>query len=272
MLGIFGVIVLVVGGFSAGGAIFDWPFLFSDGYREYNWVRSAGREGARGMLILFGGILVVVGFVAQVVDAASRTSLQAGRGSGPGQFAQSPKEGAAVDEPPTDSAAVPTVATPPATEAPQVAGPSMGQVEPPSGAGSAATPAATVSRTPTASTAAAWQSLTIFEPEAVPQESNTLLVLKYRFEEGHRPLAGAHYIWVTDALDKTAEVEYDAGVMQQQGQLTHIVRAPFVESGFDRTWSTSIVVEINGRRQPASNTLHIAPGEEVRSDPPPAPR
>jgi len=268
MLGIFGVIVLVLGGFSAGGAIFDWPFLFSDGYREYNWVRSAGREGARGMLILFGGILVVIGFVAQVVDAASRISLQAGRGIGPDRFAQSAEQGAAVDESSKESGAVATVATAPATAPPLVAGPTTGKVEPPSGAGTATT----VSKAPTASTAPAWQPLTIFEPEAVPQESDTLLVLKYRFEEGHRPLAGGHYIWVIDVLDKTAEVEYDAGAMQQEGQLTHIVRAPFVQSGFDRTWSTSIVVEFDGRRQPASNTLHIAPGEEVRSVPPPAPR
>src|SRR5690349_2100747 len=72
MLGVVGVIALVLGGFTAGGGAFDWEFLFSDGYREHPWVRSLGREGARGLLILLGCVLGVAGFIVQVIDTASK--------------------------------------------------------------------------------------------------------------------------------------------------------------------------------------------------------
>lgn len=266
MLGVFGVIVLVLGGFTAGGGIFEWPFLFSDGYREYNWVRSAGREGARGMLILSGGILVVLGFVAQVLDGAARARLDSGRGVGPARFAQT-GDAVAPEQPAVDA---PAAATPRVTleEAPKFGGPRMERIDRPSKTSAAASASTSP---PTKNNAPAWQPLTIDDAEAVAEGDDTLVMLQYRFEGDNRPVPGGHYFWIIDVLGGVTEIEYDAETLQREGQLTHIVRMPLRQIGFDRNWSTFIVLELSGHRRPISNILQMAPGEEPRSVPPPAP-
>lgn len=269
MLGIFGLIVLVLGGFAAGGGLFEWPFLFSDGYRDYSWVRSAGREGARGMLILIGGILVAVGFVAQMVDAAAGVKHDSGRGIGPGRYAQD-EESATPDEPSVDAPADGT-ANSAVTEQPRVAGPSMGKFEQHSTKPAVSAKATDAAAKKTVSDAPAWQPMTVENPEAMAEGDNTLVTVQYRFENDHRRVRGGHYLWVIDVLGAVTEVDYDAETLQDEGQLTHIVRMPPSESGFDRSWSTSIVLEINGRRQAVSNRLEISQGADVRSIPLPQP-
>lgn len=280
MLGVVAVVAMVLGGFAAGGGAFDWPFLFSDGHRDYAWVRSMGRDGARGLLLLFGSVLVLVGFVSQVVDSASQRVLVAD--------AATSQTSVGLDT--NDEVAVPNHF--PSTNVPPAAGaPSANHATVKNATGSAVTPAQPVAnpndakydRPPDAASYGASdnssaiaapgpQPMTIWNPDAVAQGDDTLVELQYRFEPGHRPLPGSHYIWVIDVVGMTNEVQYDATILQQQGQLTHLIRLPLKRSGLEQAWSTVLVVETNGQRAQASNRLYVTPGQSVRSTPLAAPR
>ena len=269
MLGVAGIIALVLGGFAAGGGAFDWEFLFSDGYREHPWVRSLGRDGARGVLILLGSVLVVVGCVSQVIDGASQPVSAVASAASQNLL---PID---VNDEPTlasdySSGSVSTKAAGPmTTPAPSVAGPTVDQTDyvPPA---VPASPSATDNAS--ANSQPGPQPMTIWSPEAVAQDADTIVSLQYRFEPGHLPLPGRHYLWVIELSSSTSEVLYEAETMQRQGQLTHIVRSPLKGSGFDRKWSTYLVVETNGPRKYVSNRLEITPGEGVRSTPLTMPR
>ena len=263
MLGVAGIIAMVLGGFAAGGGAFDWEFLFSDGYREHAWVRSLGRDGARGLLILLGSVLVVVGFVSQVIDSASQPVVAVASTAN-----QTFLPIDANDEPASTGdftgGTASKVPGPRATPAPSVAGPTVGQTD------YFPVPQPTTPGAIDESSGAAEpgpQPMTIWNPEADSQHGDTIVSLQYRFEPGHRPRPGSHYLWIIDLVQATSEVHYDAEAMQRQGQLTHIVRSPLKGSGFDRSWSTYLVVETNGRRAQVSNRLEIMSGEGVRSTP-----
>ena len=262
MLGIVGIMALLLGGFAAGGGAFDWAFLFSDGYREHTWVRSLGREGARGLLILFGSVLMVVGFISQVVDSASKPVRVVSTSSDEPLMASDGEDGSAPQ------AEVPEVAGP--TITPSVAAPSpTPRIEGPAAGAPDSPPASYLpSRPGTSATAAAPgpQLVTIWHPEVVAEDADTLVMLQYRFEVGHRPWAGFRYFWIIDLPDHTTEVESDGETLRKQGQLIHVFHMPLQGSGFQSTWSTVLMVEANGRRQEVSNRLQITP-EGVRSTP-----
>jgi hypothetical protein len=262
MLGILGIIALLLGGFAAGGGAFDWAFLFSDGYREHTWARSLGREGARGLLILFGSVLMVVGFISQVVDSASKpvrvisTSLDKPLTASDDRDGSAPQ--AEVPEVTGSTPNLPLTTPPPA---PRIEGPAAGAPNSP--------PASYLpSRSGNSATAAepGPQLVTIWHPEAVPEDADTLVMLQYRFESGHWPWTGFRYFWIIDLPDHTTEVESDGETLQRRGQLIHVFHTPLQGSGFQSTWSTVLMVEANGRRQQVSNRLEITP-EGVRSTP-----
>ncbi|HET6881419.1 MAG TPA: hypothetical protein VFI31_14750 [Pirellulales bacterium] len=263
MLGILGVVSLVLGGFTAGAGAFDWEFLFSDGYREYGWVRSIGREGARGMLMLLGGILMLGGFVSQVVDAASPSALASA--ALPRQTAENDDQGTTADglSPTNDDVPAPRPKTDfnsrrsaPDTLAPPKVGKNVAAPEP---------SAPTTSRPPPPADSTL-QEITIWEPDVVAEDGQTLLFLQYRFEAGHRPTAGIKYYWVIDFLGATHALEYEPESLQKQGQLTQVFSAPIEGGGFDQPWSTRLEAEANGRRTTISNRLEIS-AEGVRNVP-----
>jgi hypothetical protein len=257
MLGVFGVIALVMGGFTAGGGAFDWEFLFSDGYREHGWVRSFGREGARGLLILLGCVLGIAGFVMQVIDTASKPLPT---------VAAAPSEPApAIDGEPSSASERPTWPSKTSsgggkTTAPSIAGPTVGKKanEPDMSSNDAPTSSAEVDESDTGNLPARTgpQPITIWNPQVEPQENQTLLILQYRFERGHRPQPGSRYYWVINLLSGTNEIEYEAASLEKQGQLTQLFDTSR-GGGFDKEWSTRLEVETNGRRTPVSNLLEI---------------
>ncbi|HVX10469.1 MAG TPA: hypothetical protein VHC22_04775 [Pirellulales bacterium] len=263
MLGVVGVISLVVGGFAAGGGAFGWEFLFSDGYREHPWVRSLGRDGARGILMVFGGILALVGFVIQVIDTASKPVpapiVASNQVEPPDEAGRPPEETDSwnaspnAPEPPTtknfdDRTGGPAVVPGPTIgkNGPGIGKPSTddGRMQPPARRG--------------------LEPITISNPEVEPQEAQTLIILQYEFQPGHRPVAGTRYFWIIDLESGTIEVEYSPESLEKKGQLTHVVDTPPAGSGFDAPWSTRIDVEANRRRTPVSNRLEIS-SEGVRS-------
>jgi hypothetical protein len=259
MLGIAAVVSLVLGAFVAGGGAFDWEFLFSDGYREHNWVRSLGREGARGALIALGAVLAIAGFIGQVVDTASK----------PIDLTATTAENGTIENPDEPSLSNRTPATGSASNAlgnrgptTPVAGPSLGTMSapPPS-----YLPTAT-GGSPGASRPGP-QPMTIWDPEAVDEDGETFVTLQYRFEPGHQPLSNGRYLWIIDSLVTTIEVEYDPQSLQKQGQLTHLIRLPLASSGLLQSWSTVVMVEIGAQRRQVSNHLQVAPGNAVRSTP-----
>jgi hypothetical protein len=261
MLGIVAVVSLVLGAFVVGGGAFDWEFLFSDGYREHNWVRSLGREGARGTLILLGAVLAIVGFIGQVVDTASKpvdlTATTAENGT-----IENPGEPSLSNSTPATGSASNALGNQMPTKTPPVAGPSLGTMNapPPSYLPAASGSSTGVSRPGP-------QPMTIWDPEAVDEDGETFVTLQYRFERGHQPLSNSRYLWIIDSLVTTIEVEYDPQSLQKQGQLTHLIRLPLASSGLLQSWSTVVMVEIGKQRRQVSNHLQIAPGNAVRSTP-----
>lgn len=271
MLGIIGVIALVLGAFIAGGGAFDWEFLFSDGYREHAWVRSTGRDGARGLMMLLGGLLAMIGFVSQVVDAASQPSLVAASpGAGSTTVDKEPDAwpGRSTEDSSTPGTMARQSAAPRSVVGPTVAGPSVsnpragdpavgkasGAAKPAPGPGESFPPSAT-----------SGQAMTVSNPDVVVEENQTLVILQYRFEAGHRPLAGSQYHWIVSFMGVAHEIAYDAEAMQNQGQLTHLF-SDAAGGELNKHWSTWVEIETAGRRKPISNTLEIN-GGNVRSRP-----
>lgn len=261
MLGILGVVALVLGAFIAGGGAFDWEFLFSDGYREHPWVRSTGREGARGLMVLLGSLLAIGGFVSQVVDAASKpvsvTAAMPGTGSAAvASESAASADGGRQDTSSIDSAGQSTVTSPTVTR-PNVAGPKVGGT---------AKLGPTDSGRSAPSSGASGQAMTIWHPDVVPEENQTLVILQYRFEPGHRPVPGSQYHWLVAFSGVSHEITYEAEAMQKEGQLTHVFSDSAASGGFARHWSTWLEVETDGRRKQISNTLETT-GGEVQSKP-----
>jgi hypothetical protein len=267
MLGVFGVIALVLGGFTAGGGAFDWEFLFSDGYREHGWVRSFSRDGARGLLILLGSVLGVAGFVMQVVDTASKPV--------PAVAAAPSEPLAALDGEPSSSSESERPSWPSkksstsgkTTAAPSVAGPNVGKNA--TAAGMSSTDGETSSDEDDSGLSPVPpgpQPITIWNPQLEPQENQTLLILQYRFVRGHRPQPGSRYHWVVNLLSGTNEIEYEANSLEKQGQLTQLFDTPRAGGGFDQEWSTQLEIETDGRRAPVSNLLEIT-SEGIKSKP-----
>jgi hypothetical protein len=269
MLGILSIVSLVVGAFVAGGGAFDWQFLFSDGYREHNWVRSVGRDGARGLLVLFGGVLIVVGFVGQVVDAAAKPVAVTANDGG---TLESTDELPPANGPTAGSHSMETGPTghPKPSKGPAVAGPSLQPMT---------SPTASHSHAPSRSAAAAdnppppapgeHQPMTIWNPETELEEDGATIWLQYRFEPGHEPVAGAKYFWLIAFPDKDTEVEDDT--MDREGRRAFFVELPKPEQSLKR-WSTTVwSVESDGKKKQVSNRLEINNGE-VRSTPLAAPR
>ena len=202
--------------------------------------------------MLLGGILMLGGFVSQVVDAASTSALAT---------AAVPRQTAEDDDEETDangsSAANDDVPAPrpktdfnsrrstPASFAP----PKIGKK------GADPGPPAPTTRRPPAPADSSLQEITIWEPDVVTEDGQTLLFLQYRFEAGHRPTPGSRYYWVIDFLGTTHALEYDSASLQKQGQLTQVFNAPIEGGGFDHPWSTRLEGEVNGRRSPISNRL-----------------
>jgi hypothetical protein len=257
MLGILGVVALVLGAFIAGGGAFDWEFLFSDGYREHPWVRSTGREGARGLMVLLGSLLAIGGFVSQVVDAASNPVAVTAALPGT-EPATIDADSATSDERQTRDASIdstaPRAVAGPSMPRPNVAGPNLGGTSKLAPTDSAP------------SSAVSGQAITIWHPDVVDEENQTLVILQYRFEPGHRPVPGSHYHWLVAFSGASHEITYDAEAMQKEGQVTHVFSDSAAGRGFDTHWSTWLEVETEGRRKQISNTLEIT-GGEVQSKP-----
>jgi hypothetical protein len=260
MLGIAGVVALVLGAFTAGAGVFDWEFLFSDGYREYAWVRSLGREVARGLLMLLGGVLMIGGFVSQVVDAASKPVLATAALTRQTPESEAGEQDADEQPSPARDAAAPTplktdfnsrTSLPPTV----VPGTKEKNTASPGRVG------ADVKQPPPASSPL--QAMTIWEPDVAVEDAQTLLFLKYRFEAGHKPVAGGRYYWIVDFLGATHEVVYEAQSLQQQGQLTQVFGTPVEGGGFEHPWSNRVEIDRNGHRTQVSNRLEIS-SEGVR--------
>ncbi|HWB09228.1 MAG TPA: hypothetical protein VG826_08390 [Pirellulales bacterium] len=272
MLGILSLVLLVVGAFLAGGGAFDWAFLFSDGYREYNWVRSVGRGGARGLLMLLGSVVILVGFVGQVVDAAAKPV-----------FVTANSE-AALDKtdglPPAGGSADGSHSTetgkagPPATvPGPAVSGPSHHKTSPAKTSpavpqSQAATRSPGSSGGPPPAPPGGYQPITIWNPEVELYDGEATISLEYRFEAGHEPVPGAEYVWRLELPDGSREVVYES--LQSEGRLQYLAQLSQAETGLTR-WSTVLSVDLDGKQKRVSNRLEIASGK-VRSVPLEAPR
>lgn len=264
MLGIVAVVSLVLGAFMAGGGAFDWEFLFSDGYHDHRWARSLGRDGARGLLMLFGGVLIIVGFIGQVVDTAAKQPEVATSSSAAQDTIASPDEPSLPAVGPSSSSAAikpgaPTIGKTPTPPTPAT----TPQTTLPSVTASSGPPA---SYLPSTTSQPGPQPITIWNPQFFSQDDETLVTLQYRFEVGHHPLADAKYYWMINA-DQTTEVEYEPESVQREGQLSHLFLAPMASTGLQRSWSTELIYEIDKKRYRASNRLYFMPGRGVQSTP-----
>lgn len=259
MLGILGLLVLVLGAFTAGGGAFNWEFFFSDGYREHGWARSLGRDGARGILLLLGGVLVVAGFVSQIVDAASKPVSNRAVVNVPAMNNNTESSQEVVDPAPSPSSGSPAVAQP-QTVARQATRPAA----PATGAERRGTATAPSTRLP--GNMVSSQPVTIWNPDPAPEDMRTFLILQYRFEPGHQPHPGSQYVWVIDLQGVAHKVSFEGGTLEKQGQLTHLFDASAEGGGFDKPWATWIEIEVGGEGRQISNKLEID-GEEVRSLP-----
>lgn len=256
MLGIFGLLILVLGAFAAGGGAFNWEFLFSDGYREHGWVRSLGREMARGICMLLGGVLVAAGFVSQMVDAAAKP------------VAVRHLADASVDSL-ADDAAQPPAASQPAsmpaslsnhpTSAPPPAAGSLLPTAPPAEIRTGKAPSP-----PDLKTSA--QVVTISSPDAAQEDERTLLILQYRFESGHQPVPDSHFFWVIELQGFAQRISYEGGSLEKQGQLTHLFDSSVEGGAFAKPWATWIEMQAGQESRQISNRLEID-GAEVRSVP-----
>ena len=256
MLAILSLVSLVVGAFAAGAGAFDWAFLFSDGYREYDWVRNMGRGGARGLLMLLGGVLVIVGFVGQVVDAASKpvvVTANAQRTSDTPEAPLSPSGSSGATSKGTDQTSRPSP-----SKGPVVAAPSPGSA---TSSHASRAPAATVYVPPVAG---ANQPITIWNPQLEFSEGETMIRLQYRFEPGHEPLPGTEYFWQIEVPAKPTEVAYES--LQSEGQLQYILRLAQTEKWLREAWSMVLTAKTDGKRAQVSNRLNIV-GDKVQSTP-----
>lgn len=261
MLGILAIVSLVLGAFVAGGAAFDWELFFSDGHRDHDWVRTFGREGARGLLLILGAVLVLSGFIGEVFDTASKPVIASADRS----------DQTTIDNP--DEPSRPEAM--PATRSPATSGGASGNKSASTGgspAGSASAPPPSF-RPVTSGVEAkvGLQTMTIWDPEAVDEEGSTLVTLQYRFEPDFRARSDGVYFWIIESPSSTLEVRYDPELLQQEGQLTHLLRTPLATNGMLQSWSTYVLLEENERRRQVSNRLHIAAGAAIRSTPPTAP-
>lgn len=271
MLGLLGLLLLAFGAAIAGGGVFNWEFLFSDGYREHGWARSLGREGARGVLMLLGGVLLIAGFVSQVVDAASKPIT----------------DHEIADVLPADESTVATQATgvsDPAASRPEPAPHDSKFTMPPTSAGPASgrapaqqragTPPANVTatapNTPAPNTPSPAQAVTIWSPEVAQEDTQVLLFLQYRFEPGHQPRPGGQYFWVINLEGVVQKIAFEGGSLEKQGQFTHVFNASAEGARFSAPWSTWIETQVGQNGRQISNRLDIE-GADVRSVPLSAP-
>lgn len=271
MLGLLGLLLLALGAAIAGGGVFNWEFFFSDGYREHGWARSLGREGARGVLMLLGGVLLIAGFVSQVVDAASQPiadrqivdvlpnddSTVATQATGVSDPAAS-----RIEPAPNDS-----TRAPPST----AAGPGPGRATTQRPAGTPppnVTAAAPHPPAPNAPSSA--QAVTIWSPDVAQEDTQILLFLQYRFEAGHQPRPDGQYFWVIDLQGVVQKIAFEGGSLEKQGQFTHVFNASAEGAHFSRPWSTWIETQVGQKGRQISNRLDIE-GADVRSVPLSAP-
>jgi hypothetical protein len=261
MLTIVSILALVLGIFAAGAGLFNWEFLFSDGYREHGWVRSLGREGARGVFMLLGSLLALAGFVSQIVDAAFKPVAAVMSAS------DENSEDAAPAVEPTATSAVPNASStsPAFSPPPSVARPASGQTARPP-ANDANGKRQTLAPLPPAGppdAKASAQAVTIWSPDVAEEETQTFVSVQYRFEAGHKPQPGGQYFWVVNLQGVAHKISFEGETLQKQGQLANLFNATSLGAGFDVSWSTWIEMEAGGKRRQISNRLEIE-GEEVR--------
>jgi hypothetical protein len=262
MLGIVAVVSLVLGAFMAGGGAFDWEFLFSNGYRDYRWARSLGRDGARGLLMMFGSILIIAGFIGQVVDTASKQPVVATSSSADQSTIPIPDEPSSSSAGSSTSSAsikpgAPTTGKPPTS-------PTLTTTPRPADTANSGPPPSYV---PTTTSQPGLQPITIWNPQVFDQERETLVTLQYRFEAGHQPRPGDKYYWLINAAG-TTQVDFDPDPSQGEGQLSYLFHFPLASTGLQGSWSTELMCQINGKGYRVSNRLDIAPGGRVHESTP----
>ncbi len=258
MLGGLAVLVMLAGVLIAAGALFDWEFLFSDGRSPHAWTASMGRLAARTMLGLAGCGLMAGGFVARAIAVANM-----------------PQAAAAPTDDSIGSLLKPNRDTPgPSAETPNANPTQSVEREPLRGSQAARVgqrPAVSETKPPVEAPPPAVsprQVITLWNPTATVEPGGTMLfTVNYRFEAGRRAHADEQYLWVLDLTDKTRAVQYDGSVLQQQGQLQHVVQTPDALAPGLGTWRTNIRLGSDETSPQVSNLLTVT-GEEVQSTAP----